>query len=114
MKFSQAVAPDSEYHDWKNKWTPPEPRPRAIPGYVIVEFSPFGTPGPIYRPEGASNNAFVVADGYEGRPHREGYLPVGMEVAYTGTDGDNFTYQGRVLCRVKRDELEMFFPKEAA
>ncbi len=114
MTFPAGIVGDQEYTDWKANWQPPKVRPKALPGYVILEFSPFGTPGAIIRPEMASNNAFVVSDGWEGRFHREGFIHSGTEVAYTGTGGDNFTWEDRIFCRVKKDDVELYFPKEQA
>jgi hypothetical protein len=114
MTFPAGTQADGQYESWKANWQPPKQKPRALPGFVILEFSPFGTPGVIIRPEQASNNAFVVSDGYEGRHHREGFLTTGMEVAYTGTGGDNFTWEERTFCRVKKEDVELYFPKEQA
>jgi len=112
MDYQQGSKPDEAYEKWKSNWIPPVPRPKAIPGFVIVEFAPFGNRGDLWRPEEASNNAMVVCDGYEFRPHRFGYLPAGTEVIYTGTSGDNFEFQGRTLCRLPKAELEIMVENE--
>jgi len=114
LDYTLGTKPDGAYETWRDTWTPPLPRPVALPGKAIVEFSPFGTRGTLWTPERASNNAMVVSDGYEGRPSREGFLPCGTEICYTGTEGTFFTYEGRRLCAVPKAEVEMYFPKEDA
>lgn len=113
MKFTTLTKPDAEYEAWRAGWTPPHPRPRALPGKVIVEFGPFGTRGSIICPEEASNNAMVVSDGYEGRYHPEGYLPCGTEIVYTGTEGESFRLQGRTFMVVPKPEIEMHVLKDS-
>lgn len=112
--YTLGAAPDEHYEKWKREWQPPVPRPRALPGKVIVEFSPYAHRGVLWTPEKASNNAMVISDGYEDRFHREGFIPCGTEIGYTGTEGDAFQYQGRTLMVVPKAEIEMYFPKEAA
>lgn len=97
------------YDDWKATWKPPTPRPMALPGKVIVEFSPHAHHGEIWTPERESNNAKVVFDGHEHptRTSRYGYLPCGTEIAYTGIDGTYFEYEGRRLCVIPKDDIEL-------
>lgn len=114
MKFTAADKPDAEYEAWIAGWRPPEPRPRALPGWAILEFAPYGTRGRILTPEEASNNAMMVSDGYELRGHREGFVPCGTEVIYTGTEGNAFQLGGRTFMRVPKAEVEMYVPKKEA
>jgi hypothetical protein len=112
FKFSTEIAPDAEYEQWKANWQPPARPLKAIFGFAIVEFSPYGNRGAIFTPEEASNNAMVVSDGNEGQPTREGFLPQGTEVIYVGTAGSSFTLGDRTFMRVPRAEIEMYVPKE--
>lgn len=112
MDYLQGTRPDEAYEKWKADWKPPVPRPKALPGKVIIEFSPFGTRSELWRPEEASNNAIVVCDGHEFRPSREGYLPAGTEIIFTGTDGINFDFDGRALCVVPKAEVELMVEKQ--
>ncbi len=107
MDYSQGTRPDEAYEAWKANWKPPQVRPKALPGKVIVEFAPFGNRGDLWRPEQASNNAIVVCDGYEFQAHREGYLPMGTEIIYTGTDGVGFAYEDRTLFVLPKKDVEM-------
>lgn len=118
MTFTAAERPDQAFEDFVDNWTPPNPRPIALPGRIIVEFAPAGNRGAIFLPEGQRNNAMVVSDGYEpsernvSRGHREGYLPCGTQVVYTGPEGTNITYQGRVLTVLPKAKVELYVPKE--
>lgn len=112
--YTLSEKPDGAYETWRDTWKPPVPRPMALPGKLIVEFSPYGIRGTIWTPERASNNAMVVSDGYENGGSREGFLPPGVEIGYTGTDGDFFKYHGRRLCVIPKEQVEMYFPREAA
>lgn len=118
LTFTAAATPDTAYEAWRANWTPPEPRPMALPGWALIEFSPYGNRGAIFTPEEASNNAIIVSDGYEPRAGREaffdaeGWLECGTEVIYVGTAGTAIQYGGRTLMRVPRKEIEMYVPKE--
>jgi hypothetical protein len=114
MKFSDAAAPDTEVEEFFARWECPAPRPRALPGKIIVEFGPPGTRGTIFQPEKGSNsnNAMVVSDGNETRASREGFLPAGTQVIYTGPAGTNFEYQGRTLTVLSRKLVELYVPED--
>jgi len=108
MSFAQAIGkPDTEYENWRDNWKPPLPLPIAIPGKVIVEFSPYGNSGSFWLPEEATNNAMIVYDGHMKSNYREGYIPTGQEICYTGTQGTYFEYEGRRLCVVPKCEIEL-------
>lgn len=120
--FTPQTKPDAEYEIWRATWKPPQTKLTALPGFAIIEFSPYGSRGAILTPEEASNNAMVVHDGYEpkaGRPRfsnpdGSGHLPQGTEVIYVGTEGTAFQVESRTFMRVPRAEIEMYVPKEAA
>jgi hypothetical protein len=95
------------YEDWKKNWQPPVPRPMAMPGKVMVEFAPHAHHGEIWTPEKESNNAMVVSDGNELKPSRDGYIPAGTEVCYTGKTGTYFEHGGRRLCVIPKQDIEM-------
>ncbi len=118
MTFTAAAKPDAAVEDFFATWKAPHPRPIAIPGKIIVEFGPAGNRGAIFCPEGPSNNAMVVYDGYErsdrnrSRGYDEGHLPCGTQVIYTGPDGTNIKYQGRTLTVLPRHKVELYVPEE--
>lgn len=114
FQFTAAATPDAEYENWIANWKPPTPCPKALPGWAILEFSPYGSRGAIFTPEEASNNAMVVSDGNQIRPTREGFLPQGTEVVYVGTAGSSFLIGERVFMRVPRAEIEMYVPRKGA
>lgn len=110
------ATPDAQkpYEDWKQGWTPPLPRPQAMPGKVFVEFAPHAHHGSLWTPEKESSNAMVVSDGHELRQGRQGYIPAGTEICYTGSAGTYFEIQGRRLCCIPKDGIELILPKEDA
>lgn len=118
MTFTAAARPDEAFEVFVDNWTPPSPRPIALPGKIIVEFCPAGNRGSIFCPEHQRNNAMVVSDGYEPsernqtRGHREGHLPCGTQVVYTGPGGANIPYQGRVLTVLPKVKVELYVPEE--
>ncbi len=106
--FATGKTPESAYEDWRKSWVPPLPIPMAIRGMVLVEFSPPANSGRFFMPEEhISNNAKVIHDGDDGHATREGYLPVGTEICYTGTAGECFVYRGRTITRLKKRDIEM-------
>lgn len=114
MKATPEPLASKPYHDWKKNWAPPEPRPQAMPGKLFVEFSPHAHHGALWTPEKESSNAIVVSDGHELRPSREGYIPAGTEICYTGSQGTYFEHKGRRLCSIPKDRVEMIIPAEDA
>lgn len=102
------------YEEWRKTWEPPVPRPQAMPGKLIVEFAPHAHYGLIITPERESNNAMVVSDGHELRTSREGFIPAGTEVCYTGAAGVYFERDGRRLCVIPKDQVEMIVTQEKA
>lgn len=111
--FTAAAKPDAAYETWVKTWKPPPIRWQALPGWAIIEFSPFGNRGALFQPEEASNNAMVIADG-NAHGSREGYLLPGTEVIYTGLEGEKISYGSRVFQRVPRAKIEAMVPKEKA
>ncbi len=99
--------PDAPYEEWRENWQWEGPRPLALPGKLIVEFSPAANHGRFWTPERESFNAIVVSDGMGGRPSRDGYIPFGQEIGYTGTEGTYFEFNGRRLCVINKAEVEM-------
>ncbi len=99
--------PESAYDEWRKDWKPPLPLPIAIPGKVIVEFSPFANTGRFWLPERETNNAKVVHDGHQGGNYRCGHIPTGQEICYVGTSGTYFDYEGRRLCVIQKSEIEL-------
>lgn len=102
------------YENWRANWQPPLPRPMAMPGKLMVEFAPHAQHGALWTPEKESSNAMVVSDGHELRPGREGYIPAGTEICYTGKEGTYFERDGRRLCVIPKAGVEMIIPREEA
>lgn len=114
MKATPEPAASKPYHAWKKDWKPPVPRPQAMPGKCIVEFAPHAHHGALWTPERESSNAMVVSDGHELRYNRYGFIPPGTEICYTKAQGTYFEHEGRRLCVIPKDGIEMILPKEDA
>lgn len=103
LPYEKGAHPEEAHEVWKRDWKEPtrgERFPYAMPGKAVVEFGPFVSKGPFWRPaEGAViTSAIMVHDSGED-------VPTGTEVAINGIHGTHFEYEGRQLTIIKREDI---------